>query len=79
VKAKHLIQSAQAIISQFNGEVPEDETQLRKLIGIGPVMGDLLAFVNTRAMHLSRTAAPASASALEGSTVTKIDQGDGNS
>jgi endonuclease III len=56
VKAKHLVQSAQEIQSQFGGEVPEDETQLRKLIGIGPVMGDLLAFVNTRAMHRSRTA-----------------------
>jgi endonuclease-3 len=67
VKAKHLVQSAQEIQSQFGGEVPEDETQLRKLIGIGPVMGDLLAFVNTRAMHLSIIAP---ASALDGSTAT---------
>jgi endonuclease III len=69
VKAKHLVQSAQQIQSLFGGKVPEDETQLRKLIGIGPVMGDILAFVNTRAMHLSRTApVSVSASALDGST-----------
>jgi endonuclease III len=64
VKAKHLVQSAQEIQTQFGGEVPEAQLQLQMLTGIGPVMGDLLAFVNTRAIHLSRTAHAAEIAAL---------------
>lgn len=54
VKAKHLVRAAQEIQAQFGGTVPEDEPQLKQLTGIGPVMGDLLAFCNTRAMHQER-------------------------
>ena len=46
-KAKHIIQAANQIMTQFGGRVPEDEGELLKLTGIGPVFADLLAFVNT--------------------------------
>jgi hypothetical protein len=59
------VQSAQEIQTQFGGEVPEAQLHLQMLTGIGPVMGDLLAFVNTPVMHLSRTTHAAEAAALD--------------
>ena len=53
-KAKHIVKAAQEIRSNYRGIVPEQEFQLRQLTGIGPVMSDLLAFVNTRKVHLQR-------------------------
>ena len=53
-KASHLVKAAQEIESQFAGQVPEQDSQLRQLTGIGPVFADLLAFVNTRAVHAKR-------------------------
>ena len=55
-KAKHLVKAAQEIQSQFAAKVPEHESQLRQLTGIGPVLADLLAFVNTRKVHQDRAA-----------------------
>ena len=53
-KAAHLVKAAQEIQSQFAGQVPELDSQLRQLTGIGPVFADVLAFVNTRAVHGKR-------------------------
>ena len=50
-KAKHLVKAAQEIKSQFRGQVPEDEHSLKQITGIGPVLADLLAFVNTKERH----------------------------
>lgn len=50
-KAKHLIQAANEMKTRFDGKVPEKEFQLRQLTGIGPILADLLAFVNTPAIH----------------------------
>jgi len=33
------------------GKVPECESELRKITGVGPVMADLLAFVNNVEAH----------------------------
>ena len=52
VKAQHIVQAAQEIV--VKGSVPETETELQTLTGIGPVMADLLALVNTRAIHHER-------------------------
>jgi endonuclease III len=51
VKAKQIVKAAQEIEINYNGIVPEDETSLLKITGIGKVFADLLAVVNTRAAH----------------------------
>ena len=53
-KARHIQRAATIIMEQFRGRVPEKEAELQKLTGIGPVLADLLAFVNTRQVHLDR-------------------------
>lgn len=53
-KARHIQKAATTILEQFRGQVPEQEADLQKLMGIGPVLADLLAFVNTRQVHLDR-------------------------
>lgn len=53
-KAKQLVQAANEIRTRYGGHVPEEEHELKKLSGIGPVLADVLAFVNTRAMHIRR-------------------------
>lgn len=50
-KARHLVMAANEIKTQFGGTVPEQEAQLRKITGVGPVIADLLSFVNTRRIH----------------------------
>ena len=50
-KARQLQKAAREILQQFNGQVPEMDQDLRKLTGIGPVLADLLAFVNLRQVH----------------------------
>lgn len=51
-KAKHLVAASREIKTQFQGKVPETESLLRQITGIGPVMADLLASVNTIEAHL---------------------------
>ena len=53
-KARHLHKAANEILTNFSGKVPETERELKTLTGIGPVLADLLAFVNTTALHRSR-------------------------
>lgn len=58
-KALHIVKAAQEIKSQFGGVVPESEHLLKQLTGVGPVIADLLAFVNTRARHAATAKAAA--------------------
>jgi hypothetical protein len=51
VKAQHAVKAAQEIQSRFGGQVPEDESSLSQITGIGKCFADLLAFVNTRKKH----------------------------
>lgn len=51
-KAKHLVAASRQIKSQYRGKVPEAESLLRQITGIGPVMADLLASVNTVEAHM---------------------------
>ena len=51
VKAQHIVKAAKEIETEFHGRVPEDETSLLRLTGVGKVFADLLAFVNTRKIH----------------------------
>lgn len=53
-KARQLQKASQDIIQNFGGKVPERDHDLQKLTGIGPVLADLLAFVNTRRVHNDR-------------------------
>jgi len=53
-KAHHLHQAAKQILQAFHGQVPEGEVDLQLLMGIGPVLANLLAFVNTRRIHQER-------------------------
>lgn len=52
VKAKQIVRAAQVIMSRFGGIVPHEESALTQLPGIGPVLADLLAFINTDEHHL---------------------------
>jgi endonuclease III len=51
IKAQHIVKAAKEIETEFKGVVPEDETSLLRLTGVGKVFADLLAFVNTREIH----------------------------
>jgi hypothetical protein len=51
VKSQHIVKAAQEIECHFGGTVPESNYDLQKITGIGPVMGDLLACINTRASY----------------------------
>ena len=51
VKSKQIVKAAQEILLHFDGKVPENEIDLQKITGIGPIMGDLLACINTRASY----------------------------
>lgn len=53
-KARHIHQAARQIVRNFGGQVPERDDHLQTLTGIGPVLADLLAFVNTRHVHQAR-------------------------
>jgi hypothetical protein len=47
-KSQHLVQAAKQVLQQFDGKVPESKKELLTLTGVGPVMSDLLASINTR-------------------------------
>jgi endonuclease III len=55
-KARHIQQAAHEIMtdSRFLGKVPEQAHELMTLTGIGPILADVLAFVNTREQHEKR-------------------------
>ena len=53
MKAKQIVKAAQEIQSHFGGIVPESDNDLQKITGVGPIMGDLLACINTRASYES--------------------------
>lgn len=53
-KARHIHKAANEIINKYAGIVPESSADLQTLTGIGPVLSDLLAFVNTVQVHESR-------------------------
>ena len=57
-KASNLVKVAQELKVRHGACVPEDEHSLKQITGIGPVLADLLAFVNTRAKHREATAIP---------------------
>mmetsp|Transcript_23521 Transcript_23521/g.65430 ORF Transcript_23521/g.65430 Transcript_23521/m.65430 type:complete len:295 (+) Transcript_23521:69-953(+) len=59
VKAKELCTAAQQLKSNHHSKVPEDERDLKQLMGIGPCLSDLLAFVNTRERHQQQDEGPA--------------------
>jgi endonuclease III len=50
-KAKQIVKAANEIMSQFNGQVPEDVNCLLQITGVGKVFADLLSYVNTRKAH----------------------------
>lgn len=50
-KAQQIVKAAKEIETDFHGIVPEDETSLLRITGVGKVFADLLAFVNTREIH----------------------------
>lgn len=54
VKAKHCVAAANQVQTQFQGIVPEQESELLKITGIGPVLADVLAFVNTIEAHTQK-------------------------
>jgi endonuclease III len=54
VKAKHCVTAANQVQTQFQGIVPEQESELLKITGIGPVLADVLAFVNTIEAHTQK-------------------------
>lgn len=51
VKARHIVQVAKEIKTRFRGQVPETETCLKQLTGIGPTLSDILSFCNSRASY----------------------------
>lgn len=53
-KARQIHKASNEILNQFSGIVPENEADLKRITGIGPVFADLLAFVNTTELHQSR-------------------------
>lgn len=53
-KAKYVVQASRQIVEQFGGVVPETSSELQTLMGIGEIFSDLLANVNTIAVHRER-------------------------
>lgn len=51
VKSHQIVKASQVVISSYGGVVPENETDLKALPGIGPVFADLLSSINTREIH----------------------------
>lgn len=52
-KSKHLVQASKQLLENYEGKVPESKEDLLKIIGIGPVMADLLSTINTLTAHQS--------------------------
>jgi len=48
-KAKQIVQASQQLVEQFNGQIPESESELQRLTGIGPSLAAILSRVNARA------------------------------
>ena len=51
VKAKHIVKAAMEVKHQFNYKVPESETSLKGITGIGPKLAGLLFRVNSYSAH----------------------------
>jgi len=48
VKAQHVVQAAQEVLSKYRGQVPESMTSLQDITGIGPKLSQILNIVNRR-------------------------------
>ena len=48
VKAQHIVQAAQDVLSKFRGQVPESMATLQDITGIGPKLSQILNIVNKR-------------------------------
>lgn len=53
VKAQHIVQAAQEVLSKFRGQVPEAMTSLQDITGIGPKLAAILNLVNRRDSYTS--------------------------
>ena len=53
VKAQHIVQAAQDVLSKFRGQVPESMTSLQDITGIGPKLSQILNIVNKRDTYTS--------------------------
>lgn len=53
VKAQHIVQAAQDVLSKFRGQVPESMTSLQDITGIGPKLSEILNIVNQRDTYTS--------------------------
>ena len=51
VKSKHIVQAAKEVKHQFHCKVPESETSLKSITGIGPKLAELLFHVNSHSLH----------------------------
>ena len=51
VKSKHIVQAAKDVKHQFHCKVPESETSLKSITGIGPKLAGLLFHVNSHSSH----------------------------
>mmetsp|Transcript_26265 Transcript_26265/g.52841 ORF Transcript_26265/g.52841 Transcript_26265/m.52841 type:complete len:348 (+) Transcript_26265:78-1121(+) len=54
VKAQHVVQAAQDVLSKFRGQVPESLTSLQDITGIGPKLSQILNIVNRRDTYTSQ-------------------------
>jgi endonuclease III len=54
VKAQHIVQAAQDVLSKFRGQVPESMTSLQDITGIGPKLSQILTIVNRRDTYTSQ-------------------------
>jgi len=54
VKAQHIVQAAQDILSKFRGQVPESMASLQDITGIGPKLSQILNIVNRRDTYTSQ-------------------------
>ena len=64
-KAKQLVKAAQEIRTRYGGKVPKSEHSLKQITGIGPMIADLLAFVNTEAKHLEAATTSAATTTVQ--------------
>lgn len=55
VKAQHVVQAAQDVLSKFRGQVPESMTSLQDITGIGPKLSEILNIVNRRDTYTSQS------------------------
>lgn len=55
VKAQHIVQAAQDVVSKFRGQVPESMTSLQDIMGIGPKLSEILNIVNRRDTYTTQS------------------------